>query len=83
MESIELNNGSRFSGHVLESNGVLFIYLNGGVLSDYFSVFNMPSNVEKIIEEKNGAVNVYVGYTHMYYMSEERANRISIGLKKA
>ena len=81
-ETVTLNNGAQFNGHVLESGGVLFVYLNGGTLADYFSVFNTPNNVEKITEKKYDETTVYTGYELMYYISEERGNRISIGLRK-
>ena len=42
METLTLNDGTVLNGHALESDGVLWIYLDEGTLTNSFPILNDP-----------------------------------------
>lgn len=82
-ETLILNNGKELSGHFLETETRLFLYVFGLTLTDAFALFNNPDNIYLVRMIRNGQEVQVEGYNHLYSISEERGGMICAGLKKA
>jgi hypothetical protein len=81
-ETITLNDETVYAGHCIESNDVLWVYLDDSTLSSAFADFNDPEKTEKIVYNNYGNQTTITGYTHLFCIREESTTRVSAGLKK-
>ena len=79
METITLNDGTVVTGHCIETNGTLYVYLDGKTVVE--GILLISGNAERIDEENHGVHHVYIGYTEIYAASHEYGN-CNIVLKK-
>lgn len=81
MEKLILNNGDELQGHLLESNGRLFLYMHGITLAEAFGLLIEPENMKVITEVRYGQKTKVRGYTRLYSISDENG-MICAALKK-
>lgn len=81
MEKLILNNGDELQGHLIESNGRLFLYMQGITLAEAFGLLIEPENTKVIKEERYGRETTVRGYTNLYSISNENG-LICAALKK-
>ena len=81
MEKLTLNNGDELQGHLIETDGRLFLYLNGISLADAFGLLIDPENTKIIHAERYGQKTTARGYKQLYSISNENG-QICAGLKK-
>ena len=81
MEKITLNNGDELQGHLIETDGRLFIYLRGISLADAFSLLIVPENTRILKAEQFGKRVTVRGYKRLYSISDEDG-QVCAGLKK-
>ena len=82
MEKLILNNGDELSGHLLESDGRLFIYMYGISMADAFALLIEPENTKTIHWERYGEKGTVRGYKHLKAISEETGGMVSASLVK-
>lgn len=82
METLTLNDGTVLNGHALESDGVLWVYLDEGTLTNSFPILNDPDKTIRIHEDRYGELTDYVGYRHLFCIREEDGGMLSAGLRK-
>ena len=82
MEHLILNNGTELNGHLLETDGKLFLYMYGISLEDAFTLLIDPKNTKVIHWERYGDNGTVKGYKHLTAISEETGDMISAVLKK-
>lgn len=80
-EKLTLNDGTEIAGHLLESSGVLFLYMYEITFEEAFELLNNPENVKKIKAERYGATQTVRGYKELYTLSKENG-LISAGIRK-
>lgn len=80
-EKLILANGMEIRGHLLETGGVLFLYMREISLQEAFGFLIEPENTETIKWERFGEIGKATGYSHLYTITEERDGTISAGLK--
>jgi hypothetical protein len=81
-ERLTLKNGQIFNGHLLSSNGQLFLYIHDTDLIHVFNALIIPDNVQTIEAYRNGDASVITGYSHLVAVREEYGGMISAVLKK-
>lgn len=81
MEKLILNNGDELQGHLIESDGRLFLYMQGITLEEAFGLLIEPENTKVITEERYGNKKTVRGYTRLYSISDENG-MICAALKK-
>ena len=81
-EKLILANGAEILGHLIETGGILFLYMYEVNLEEAFGLLIEPENVSTIRWERYGATGEVSGYSHLYTITEERDGMISAGLKK-
>lgn len=83
METIELNDRTQLTGHIIPNGDdtVIFVYLTGLSLADGFSLFSNGQNLTVIRENNHGTEHVYRGFTQMTAISAEFGN-CNITLRK-
>lgn len=80
---ITLNDGTVLTGHVLETENRLFLYIYGGLtLGEVFQAVNDPDKTKKITVGEGDTVTIYKNYKHLCAISEESMGMISAVLKK-
>lgn len=82
MEKLILNNGDELQGHLLESDGIVFLYMYGISLEEAFGLLIEPENVKIIKWDRYGEKGVVKGYKHLKAISEESGGMISASLTK-
>ena len=82
METVTFANSQTLSGHLLESNDRLWIYLNDVTLAAAYEILSIPENTSTIRSLRFGKEIEVTGYNHLYCISEESNNMVSAGLKK-
>ena len=82
-ETITLADGTVLDGHVLESDGRLYVYLNRSTLGAAFPVLNDPEKTAVVVARIYGQDTVYTGYDHLTAVTEEFGGMVSGVLKKS
>lgn len=86
METLTLNDGTILeNSHVLESNGNLFVYVNGELtIKDVFDLMYDPEKTKKIVFEISGSkVGTYKGYKKLIAVRDEGDGLVTAVLGKA
>ena len=81
MEKLTLNNGDELQGHLIETDGRLFLYLNGISMADAFGLLIDPENTKIIRAERYGQKTTVRGYKTLYSISNENGQTCA-ALKK-
>jgi len=82
-ERLTLNDGTEIRGHLIETNGRLFLYMYEITLQEAFELLIEPENTEAIRWERNGETGTAEGYGHLYSVTEEMDGQmITAALKK-
>lgn len=81
-EKLVLNDGTELAGHVLETNGVLFVYLYDKTLAEGYPLLSVPEKTRVIVATRYGQEKTYTGYNHLYCIKEEYGGMLSAGLQK-
>ena len=86
METLTLNDGTILeNSHVLESNGNLFVYVNGELtIKDVFDLMYDPEKTKKIVFEISGSkAGTYRGYKKLIAVRDEGNGLVTAVLGKA
>lgn len=82
-EKLTLNDGTELTGHMIETDSRLFVYLYGITLTEAFELLNDPEKTKVIKGEQYGVKQTVMGYRHLCSVSEEMGGRMITGsLKK-
>lgn len=81
-EKLTLNDGTELTGHLVENDSRLFVYVFDLTLAEVFELLNDPDKTKKIKAVRYGAEQVVKGYKHLCSVSEENSHMISAMLKK-
>ena len=81
-QKLILNDGSELPGHVIETDGYLYVYLDNSTLTNAVRILNKPEKTEKITADNYGEITEYTGYNHLKAVSEERDGMVSCVLRK-
>ena len=81
MEKLILNDGTELSGHALELDGILWMYLNATDLPTGYAYMSSPEKTRKIVAMQDGECREYAGYNHLFCIREESGGMLSAGLK--
>ena len=74
METLTLNDGTELTGHCIEDDRNLFVYLDGMTVVQGVMLFSDPEKTERIVAMNHGEEHVYEGYTDIYAASHEYGN---------
>ena len=74
METLTLNDGTVVTGHCIEDNGTLFVYLDGMTVPAGVALFSDPQRTMIITALNHGETHVYENYTEIYAASHEFGN---------
>lgn len=80
-EKLTLNDGTEIAGYLIETAGVLLLYMNEITFEEAFELLNNSENVKKIKAERYGTTQTIRGYKELYTLSKE-PGFISAGLRK-
>ena len=81
-EKLTLNDGTELTGHLLETETRLFVYVWELSLAEAFELLNDPEKTKKIIADRYGETKTVKGYKHLMSISEETGGMIAGSLKK-
>ena len=81
-EKLTLNDGTELTGHLVENDSRLFVYVYDLTLAEVFELLNDPEKTKKIKAVRYGAEQTVRGYKHLCSVSEENNQMISAMLKK-
>lgn len=81
-ETFTLKDGTVMNGYVIESDGVLFVYMFETTFQDAFNLLIDPAKTERIDASKGTHEIIYTGYNHLYSVREESNGLVTAGLKK-
>lgn len=82
-EKLTLNDGTELTGHLLETDSRLFLYIYGGLsIGEVFPLVNDPERTKKITAERYGQTQTVRGYKNLMSISVESNGMISAALKK-
>lgn len=82
-EKLILNDGTELTGHMIETDSRLFVYLYEITMADAFALLNDPEKTKVIKGERYGEKQTVRGYKHLCSVSEEMGGQmISGSLKK-
>ena len=81
-EKLTLNDGTELTGHAIEANERLFVYIWGKTLAEVFELLNDPEKTKKITANRYGETQTIRGYKHLCSVSEETGGMIAASLKK-
>lgn len=82
-EKLTLNDGTELVGHLLETDGRLFVYVYELTLAEAFEVLDNPEKTKKIVAEQYMSKVTVRGYKHLVAISEEPGGMISASLRKS
>ena len=82
MEKLTLEKEQEIKGHLIETNGRVFLYMYEITMAQAFSLLIDPENTGTIQENRNGVEKTVTGYSHLYCISEENGGMICAGLLK-
>lgn len=80
-EKLILNDGTEIAGHLIETSGVLLLYMYDITFEKAFELLNDPEKVKKIKAERYGSITTIRGYKELYTITKE-IGLISAGLRK-
>lgn len=81
-QTLTLNDGTVLAGHCIESDGVLFVYLDHGTMKSVFPLLSERTKTSVIRAESYGAVTVFEGYTKLFALREETDGTVNACLRK-
>lgn len=81
-ETLTLNNGTVLSGHLIETGGNLFLYINDTDFADVFDLLNNPENVVSIEWKRPGGIGYANGYKYLHSIAKESATLVTAMLRK-
>lgn len=81
-EKLILNDGTELTGHLLETEIRLFLYIYGLTLEEVFDLLKVPENTKVIKWERYGSKGTVRGYKTLMSVSVEQGNMISASLRK-
>lgn len=81
-EKLTLNDGTEITGHLIETETRLFLYMYGITLAEAFNLLNDPEKTKKIVAVRYGETATVKGYKKLMSISVERDDMISASLKK-
>lgn len=81
-ETLTLNDGTELTGHLLETENRLFVYVWGKTLAEAFELLIDPERTKKIVATRYGETQTVKGYKHLVSISEETGGMIAGSLKK-
>lgn len=81
-EKLTLNDGTELTGHMLETESRLFVYVWEKTMAEAFELLNDPERTKKIVADRYGATQTVKGYKHLVSISEEAGGMVSASLKK-
>ena len=81
-ETIRLSDGTVMNGNVIESDGRLYVYLNGSTMTEAFPLLNDAEKTAVIVATQFGEDATYRGYNHLTAISEEDRSMVSAVLKR-
>ena len=82
-EKLTLNDGTELTGHMVETDSRLFVYLYGITMTEAFELLNDPEKTKVIKGEQYGVKQTIRGYKHLCSVSEEMGGQMINGsLKK-
>lgn len=81
-ETFTLKDGTVINGYVIESDGILFVYMFETTMTEAFVLLNDPTKTERIDASKGMHEIIYTGYNHLYSVREESNGMVTAGLKK-
>ena len=81
MESLTLNDGTVITGHLIETNERLFLYMKEITMQEAFNLLIKPENTTKIRAVRYRAETTVHGYQALYSISNENG-QICAMLKK-
>ena len=81
-ETIRLSDGTVMNGNVIESDGRLYVYLNGSTMTAAFPLLNDAEKTAVIVATQFGEDTTYRGYNHLTAISEEDRGMVSAVLKR-
>lgn len=81
-DKLIFGDGSEWTGHVLETDGRLFVYLYGTNLTDAFALLNDPTNTKTIKWKRYGQEGKITGYKHLCSISEESGGAMIAAMLK-
>ena len=81
-ETLTLNDGTVLTGHLLETETRLFVYVWEKTLAEAFELLNDPEKTKKIVADRYGETKTVKGYKHLVSISEETGGMVSASLKK-
>lgn len=82
METLTLNDGTVLHGHLIETDGRLFLYIYDLSMAEAFTLLIQPAKTEKIIANRNRQEQTVMGYRKLVSVTDEGCGMISAGLKK-
>lgn len=82
-ETLTLNDGTVLTGHLLETETRLFVYVWGKTLAEAFELLIDPERTKRIVADRYGVKETVRGYKHLMSISEEAGGMIAGSLKKA
>lgn len=74
METLKLNDGTELTGHCIEDDRNLFVYLDGMTIVHGVTLFSDPEKTRIIVELNHGHQHIYEGYTELFAASHEFGN---------
>jgi len=74
METLILNDGTEVTGHCMEDDINLFVYLDGMTVPQGVALFSDPQKTVRITALNHGETHLYENYTDVYSASHEFGN---------
>lgn len=81
-EKLILADGTELSGHGIETETRLFLYIYEQTLKGVFDLMIDPEKIKTIRSDRYGEKGKYTGYKRLVSVSEERGGMICAVLKK-
>lgn len=81
-EMLKLNDGTELSGHAIEANERLFLYIGGKTMAEVFELLNDPEKTKKIVANRYGQETTIRGYKRLMSISDQGTGMIDASLKK-
>lgn len=81
-EKLILNDGTELAGHAIEDGDVLWVYLDNMTMVTGGPLLMDPEKTKIIKADRYGEKATYIGFDHLYCISEENNGQLSAGLKK-
>lgn len=82
MDTLKLNDGTELAGHALETDGVMYLYIEHMSMAEGWPLLSDPEKTGRIEETRYGRTAVHTGWNHLFCMREELGGMLSAGLKR-